>query len=332
MNESTQNEKRSIAFVEYFYKYGVYVIFLLMVIVFAFSNKNFLTAKNAILIVEQSAPLMLGVCGMAFVLMLGGIDISAGANMYLSAVVASLAMQAYASANSSFGIMPYAIGITAALFVGALVGLINGYFIVKLKMVPFIMTLAMTNILTGIGYVLTKAKLLAVRSSGFQPSSIKIGPVSIIILIALIVAIILHFLMKYSVFGRHLMAQGNNEEAARKIGIRTEQNAIIAYVICGAMSGFGGILSAGQVGAISSNFANGNEFDIIPAAVLGGISLFGGKGSILPGAVIGIILVNTITNGLTMMSANPYVYTIVRGLIIFVAVMLDSVNYEGELR
>jgi len=153
-----------------------------------------------------------------------------------------------------------------------------------------------------------------------------------VVVIVLLFTVVFHYLLKYTVYGRQLMAQGNNEEAARKLGIRTKRNAIIAYVICGAMAGFGGVLSAGQVGALSSNFAKGNEFDIIPAAVLGGISLFGGKGSILPGAVIGIVLVNTITNGLTMMAANPYVYTIVRGVIIFIAVMLDSMNYKGELR
>lgn len=314
------------------YEYGVYAILVCMIIVFSFTNKNFLTGKNALLILEQSSPLMLGVCGMAFVLMLGGIDISAGANMYLSAVVAAKLMEAYAAANGASGVMPYVIGIGAGLLCGALVGIINGVFIVKLKMVPFIMTLAMTNVLTGIGQVITKAALQPVRTSGFQPSSVKLGPVSMIVIIALLFAALFHFLLKYTVYGRHLTAQGNNNEAARKLGIHTERNALIAYTICGAMAGLGGILSAGQVGAISSNFASGNEFDIIPAAVLGGISLFGGKGSVLPGALIGIVLVNTITNGLTMMAANPYVYTIVRGVIIFIAVMLDSINYKGELR
>lgn len=332
MNQAKENIRYNFSWLQYLYKYGIYLIFILMVIVFAFGNKNFFTWSNLILILEQSSPLMLGVCGMAFVLILGGIDISAGANMYLSAIVATKVMEYYAGKHMAGGVMPYIIGIIVALVTGALVGGINGYFIVKLKMVPFIMTLAMTSVLTGVGLILTKGELQQVRSTGFQPSSVKVGPVSMIVLIAVVMMFIFHYILKYSTFGRHLMAQGNNEEAAKKIGIKTSKNAIIAYVICGALIGFGGILSAGQVGAISNNFASGNEFDIIPAAVLGGISLFGGKGSILPGAVIGIILVNTITNGLTMMAANPYIYTIVRGIIIFIAVMLDSVNYKGELR
>lgn len=326
------NKRISSLQIKFLFKYGVYAIFVCLIIVFSFTNKNFLTLRNALLILEQSSPLMLGVCGMAFVLMLGGIDISAGANMYLSAIIASKLMAIYAERMSASGIMPYLIGISVGLVSGALVGIINGVFIVKFKMVPFIMTLAMTKVLTGVGQILTKAELQPVRKSGFQPSSVKIGSVSIIVIITLLLAIAFQFLLKETVYGRHLTAQGNNEEAARKLGIHTQRNALFAYTICGAMVGLGGILSAGQVGAISSNFAQGNEFDIISAAVIGGISLFGGKGSIFPGALIGIVLVNTIANGLTMMAANPYVYTIVRGAIIFVAVMLDSINYKGELR
>ncbi len=328
MNNKKMTERKPL---HSLFQYRIFIIFALIVIVFSFQNENFFTLKNAFLIAEQSGPLMLGVCGMAFVLMLGGIDISAGANMYLSAIISTKIMGIYTEANGSSPIV-YVIGITVALFIGSLIGFINGFFIVRLKMVPFIMTLAMTSVLTGIGRVLTKAELQPVRGAGFQPSSIKVGPVSIIVVIAILFAVAFHFLLKYTVYGRQLTAQGNNEEAARKLGIQTERNAVIAYMICGAMAAFGGILSAGQVGAISSNFASRNEFDIIPAAVLGGISLFGGKGSILPGAIIGIILVNTITNGLTMMAANPYVYTIVRGVIIFIAVMIDSINYKGEIR
>ena len=93
-----------------------------------------------------------------------------------------------------------------------------------------------------------------------------------------------------------------------------------------------GILSAGQIGSVSAGFGDGNEFIVISAAVLGGTSLFGGKGSILPGAVIGILLVTTIMNGLAMMNASPFIYTIVRGLVIFLAIAIDSRNYKGELR
>jgi ribose/xylose/arabinose/galactoside ABC-type transport system permease subunit len=98
------------------------------------------------------------------------------------------------------------------------------------------------------------------------------------------------------------------------------------------MAGLAGVLTAGQVGNVAVYFMEGSEFLVISAAVLGGTSLFGGKGSVIPGAIIGIILVTTIVNGMTMVSASPYAYKIVRGAIIFLAVMVDSINYKGELR
>jgi ribose/xylose/arabinose/galactoside ABC-type transport system permease subunit len=128
------------------------------------------------------------------------------------------------------------------------------------------------------------------------------------------------------------MAIGDSPRNAERAGIPVNRNMVSAYMICGMLGTLAGILSAGQIGSVSAGFGDGNEFIIISAAVLGGTSLFGGKGSILPGAVIGILLVTTIMNGLAMMNASPFIYTIVRGLVIFIANAIDSRNYKGELR
>ena len=121
-------------------------------------------------------------------------------------------------------------------------------------------------------------------------------------------------------------------ENAKKIGINVDRDTILVYVICAVLAALGGILSAGQIGTIAATFGEGNEFIAISAAVVGGASLFGGKATILPGAVVGILLITLITNGMAMVNASPYAYTIVRGAIIFLAVMLDSINYKGVLR
>jgi len=128
------------------------------------------------------------------------------------------------------------------------------------------------------------------------------------------------------------MAIGDSVRNAERAGIKVKRSVVIAYVVCGGLGAIGGILSAGQIGSVAAGFGEGNEFIVISAAVLGGTSLFGGKGSILPGAVIGIILITTIMNGLAMMNASPFIYTIVRGLIIFFAIALDSIGHRGELR
>jgi ribose/xylose/arabinose/galactoside ABC-type transport system permease subunit len=140
------------------------------------------------------------------------------------------------------------------------------------------------------------------------------------------------YVLRKTVYGRYLMAIGNSPRNAERTGIRVNRNVISAYMICGMLGTLAGILSAGQIGSVSAGFGDGNEFIVISAAVLGGTSLFGGKGSILPGAVIGILLVTTIMNGLAMMNASPFIYTIVRGLVIFIAIAIDSRNYKGELR
>lgn len=314
-------------------KYGIYFIFFVMCIMFSFSNKNFLTVSNFVLLLQQSAPLMLGVTGMTFVMMDGGIDISAGSNMYLSATVCGLLIiqldaKGVVINNVSIYILIFLVGAA----IGAVVGTINGLLIAKAKMVPFIVTLIMTSIARGIGMFITKADLITINNLGFKLTDKRFLGISILIYMAAAIMLVLHFVLRYTRYGIQLKAQGNNHEAAQKTGFNTIRNTFFAYIICGALCGLAGIMAAGSSGSIPTSFAIGNEFIIIPAAVLGGTSLFGGKGSILPGAVIGMMLVNTIINGLTMMNANPYIYTIVSGIIIFIAVMVDSMNFKGELR
>lgn len=332
------NKKHGSAFagkspLEYLVRYGVYTIFLVMIVAFAFSNKNFLTWRNMLLLLEQSAPILVGVIGMTFVMMDGGIDISAGSNMYLSAATCALLMTKMTSGGdliSGFG--QYLLVILVAVCVGTAIGLFNGLMISRFHIVPFIVTLITTSIARGIGMYATDMKLIIINTMGFKFNDKTFMGISVLVYIALAMIVIFHLIMRYTTFGCQLKAQGNNHEAAQKLGINTRRNTLAAYIICGALCGLAGIMSAGENGSVPSSFADGNEFIIIPAAVLGGISLFGGKGSIFPGCIIGILLINTIVNGLTMMAANPYVYTIVRGVIIFIAVMVDSMNYKGEIR
>lgn len=326
-------EKKRGSLASFAIKYGVYTIFVIMMVAFSLSNKNFLTLSNILLLLEQSAPIMIGVIGMSFVMMDGGIDISAGSNMYLSAAVSALVMQAmYNSSGNIHSFWQYALLLLISMCVGALLGVFNGLVISKFKLVPFIVTLITTSVARGLGIFFTNDKLIIVNSMGFKFNDKRFLGISVLVVIALVILLIAHFVMKYTTYGCQLKAQGNNHEAAQKMGINTRRNTLIAYIICGAMFGLAGILSAGENGSVPTAFAEGDEFIMIPAAVLGGVSLFGGKGTVIPGCIIGILLINTIVNGLTMMAANPYVYTIVRGIIIFIAVALDSMNYKGEIR
>ncbi len=314
-------------------RYGIFLVFGLIVVLFAFSNDRFLTVDNIFLILQQASPLGIAVIGMIYVLIIAGIDISAGRNMFFVAtVVAYLMTKTDLLALDASGSGPgYILVYLIPVVIGVLIGWINGIIVTKFKILPFIATLATGGILRGFGLLISDSASLNVSKLGALSNG-KIGPVPVVLILFIAIACIFDFILRRTTFGRHLMAIGNSPEAAQKTGIKINRNIIICYIICGGLGAIGGVLSAGQIGSVPLSFGEGNEFVVISAAVLGGASLFGGKGNILPGAITGIILITTIMNGLSMINASPYVYTIVRAVIIFLAVMVDSINYKGELR
>lgn len=319
------------------FSFGIYIIFILVFLLFTLSSKHFLTMRNMVNILQQSVAIGIASVGIVFVLLTAGIDISIGSVMYCCAVFAGLFM--------TRGLHPL-LAIAAAMMIGAVFGAINGFIITKWKIVPFITTLAMMGLAKGIGllasdtqtvFLNTAAKKIAtakalnftVQMFGDKPQNVFI-PVIVIVFFA--VMIIGHYVLSCTVFGRQLYAVGNDPRAAAKIGIKTDRIIFIVYVISGGLAGLAGIISGAQVGAITVNFATGNEFLAISAAVLGGVSFFGGKGKMIPGALMGVLLIHVILNGLTMVNASHYAYAIFRSIIIFVAVLVDSVNNKGDIR
>lgn len=314
-------------------KYGVYFSFLLMIIFFSTQNPRFLSLNNGLLILQQASPLGIVAVGMTFVLITAGIDISVGRIMFFSGSIISYLLSMTTLLPPSMFEHPggYLIAFMVCIIAGALVGVVNGVLIAKLRIVPFICTLAIGSVIRALGLIISDSRTLSANAiSSFVNGSLAGIPIALIFFIS--IAIIFDHILRNTVYGKQLMAIGNSPEMARKTGINVDRNIIVAYILCGALSGIAGALLAGQIGVVAIGFGEGNEFIVISAAVLGGTSLFGGKGSIIPGAIIGIILVTTIMNGLAMVNASPYVYTITRGLIIFFAVMIDCVKYKGELR
>ena len=326
-------KKTSIEIVSLAARYGVFLVFGILIIYFALSNDRFFTVTNLFLILQQASPLGIAVIGMVFVLIVVGIDISVGRSMFfIATVVGYLVTIAGVIPESAFdGAGGHIIVYLIVILLGMAVGLINGLLVTKFKMLPFIVTLATGSILRGFALRISGSASINVAILGSLTNS-SIGPIPYTLMLFIILALIFDYILRRTSYGRHLMAIGNSSVAAQKAGLRVEANVVVAYVICGTLGAIGGLLSAGQIGSVPAGFGEGNEFIVISAAVLGGTSLFGGKGNILPGAIIGILLITTIMNGLSMVDASPYIYTIVRGLIIFLAVMLDSVKYKGELR
>ncbi|HMO65519.1 MAG TPA: ABC transporter permease, partial [Verrucomicrobiota bacterium] len=152
-----------------------------------------------------------------------------------------------------------------------------------------------------------------------------------LVLVCAVIALGAHLVLTRTPFGRQVYALGQEAEAARKAGINVTGILFAVHVICGFCAAVSGLVSLTQTGAVSPSFGQQKEFNAIAAAVLGGVSLFGGRGSVLPGAVLGAVLIQTVENGLVIINANPYAYPLVTSVIIFLAVLLDSVR-SGLLR
>lgn len=327
MEETKKAEKTTNAgkkFVDLFCTYGLYFIFVVMIIFFTIQKPNFFSLQNLFLILKSSSVLGLAVVGMFFVLIVAGIDISVSMNMYFSAVVgATVLNQLHA---------PLIVCFLVSLACGALIGCINGAFVSKVKVAPFIVTLATYSVAKGLGLFFTNQQMVFLDSSVMNFANIKIGGISIFVFIFIAVVLIAHYVLTSTQFGRQLFACGCNLVGANKMGINGPKVIFLAYIICGALSGLAGMLSTCNLSVINPNFAQGDEFVVISSAVIGGASLFGGKGKVLPGAIVGIVMIQAIINGLTMMGASAYSYTIFRGIIIFIAVMVDSIKFSGEIR
>jgi len=310
--------------VDLFCTYGLYVIFVILVVFFSIQNPNFLSIKNILTILKSASTLGIATVGMFFVLIVAGVDISVASNMYFSAVVGTMLL-------NNLG-CPLIVCFIASCLCGILIGLINGFFVARVKIYPFIVTLATYSVAKALGLFVTKQKMLFLGESSMVLAKSKLFGVSSFVYIFLGVVLIAYYVLTSTQFGRQLYACGNNLEGANKMGINGPKVVCLAYVICGGLAGIAGMLSATNLSVINPNFAQGDEFVVISSAVIGGASLFGGKGRVLPGAIIGIVMIQVIINGLTMVGASAYVYTIFRGIIIFLAVMMDSIKYSGEIR
>lgn len=310
---------------DYFYKYGLYIVFTLLLLFFGLSSENYFSVQNLINLVQQSSSMGIACVGMAFVIITGNIDASAGSTMFFSTMVT------VSLVDLGLG---FAGAIAMALLCGIVIGAVNGTLVAYLKIGSFMCTLAMQFILRGLGLVVADYKLkifAGIVPAIFAETKIfGIIPLIAAIFIALMVSG--HIVLNNTAFGRELYAIGDNRMATWKAGINDKRLILIAYIICGALAGLAGLIAGAQVGLITAQYGVGKEFIVICATVLGGISLRGGRGQLLPGALIGVILYNAIENGLVFLNADPYSYDIVRGAVIFLAVALDSTRNRGELR
>lgn len=290
-----------------------------VVLVFGSMSPRFLEPQNLGNILVQSSSTTIVAIGMTFVLLTAGVDLSVGAIMFIvAAVVGKLAI----------GGTGLPLVFVVALGLGATAGLVNAVFVARFTIVPFIVTLATLYLGRGFALWLTETRAMNLPASFLEFGAGRVAGIPIPILILAVVALVAHVTLSATPFGRQLYALGQNPAGARKAGIATQRLLFAVYMISGVCAAIGAMVALGQLGAVSPSFGQNKEFTAIAAAVLGGTSLFGGRGRVLPGTLIGGVLIQTVENGLVILNADPYLYPLFTGGIIFIAVLVDSQRNE----
>ncbi|WP_375140516.1 ABC transporter permease [Cohnella herbarum] len=297
-------------------KYGLIAILLAAVIILSLVSDTFLTVTNLMNVLRQVSINGILAIGMTFIILTAGIDLSIGSLMAVAAVIAT----------SIVAHDPGAVGLAliAGVAASGILGGVSGTMSAKLNVAPFVATLAMMTIARGIALIYTNGRPIVVSSEPFKfLGQGYIGPLPVPVIIFVAVAAIMGVVLYKTKFGRYVYAIGGNENASKISGIRVGRIKIWVYVINGFLAGLAGILLSSRISSGQPNSGMGYELDAIAAVVIGGTSLFGGRGSLL-GTIVGVLIIGIINNGLNLMDVSSYWQQIIKGLIIAGAVILDQ--------
>ncbi|MCW2939732.1 MAG: transporter permease [Actinomycetia bacterium] len=297
---------------------GVVGALLLICAVFSVTADRFLSLGNFRTVLFTAAILAVAVVGVSFVMLTGNLDLSVGAAMGMTAYVSA----DFAAHHPGIGIMLVLIG--PAL--GALLGLVNGFLVATLSVPSIVATLGTMSIYRGYTYLYAHGQ--QVTSTQLPSWMLNFADASYLgipsfVIVAVVVVAIAAAVLRYTTWGRQLYAVGSNSEAARFYGLPTHRLMLTAYVASGAVAGFAGFLYAARVGTVTVVLASGWELQVLAAIVIGGISIWGGSGSVI-GAALGAVLLATISNGLVLLGMPDYWQLVIQGVAIVLAVGVDA--------
>jgi ribose transport system permease protein len=294
--------------------YVVYIFFALVLIFFGatIGDKGFLTITNLFNIARTTAMITVIAVAMTFVISAGELDLSVGSTAALAALTGALVMQAG---------VPWPVAVAAAIASGLAVGAANGFFVTVINIPSFLVTLGMMQLIRGLDMRITYTNPVAISNKTFNAifGSGKLFGVPSLLIWSVVIALIGHVVLKYTSFGREILATGGNRLAAEYSGVKTKRVKFAAFLLSGAAAALAGLLSSGMMQTARFNFGEGAELMAIAAVILGGTSLFGGKGTIL-GTFAGSLLIGTINNGLIIMGLDVSEQMMVAGGIIILAV------------
>lgn len=311
-------------------RFAIVFVLIGLIALWSVLSPSFLTPNNLMLIVKQVTLYGILAVGMTLVIITGGIDLSVGSVVALSAVFAAH------FASGDYADAPLILPIIVAVGIGTLCGLINGIGIAYAKIPNFIMTMCMMLAARGVAYIYTDAKAIFGLSDKFTNiangflgrqydaeglvTQYGVPYMVFYFVIAMIVGIIL---LQFTTYGRKVYALGGNHKAARYSGINVRLVEMSVYVISGLCSGICGFLMASRISSGNANSADGYEMTVISATVIGGVSMSGGVGT-MTGVMVGVLITGVISNGMDILGVNSYFQKVLQAIIIFVAVYIDG--------
>ncbi|MEW2508043.1 ABC transporter permease [Amycolatopsis sp. NPDC047767] len=295
----------------------IVVALVLACVAMALLSDSFLSSRNFTNILTQSTVVGIAAVGATLVIITGGIDLSVGSNVALSGMIAS---QLVSGGLAGF------LGVVACLVIAAAIGAFNGVSVAWLRLAPFIVTLAVLGMGRGLTLQLSQGQSVYGLPAGLTwlgGGTIGTIPVPVFLLAAMF--LVGHLVLSRTTLGHQIYAVGGNRQAARLSGIPDKRVLFYAYLIAGACAGLAALVLVGRLGAATPTAGTGLELQVIAAVVIGGTSLFGGKGSMV-GTLIGVLLIGVINNGLTLLNVSPFWVQFIQGALILVAVLLDAFN------
>lgn len=318
---ANNQEKKDSGIIAYFKSGGGGVLIALIAMVVCmsiFKRDSFLTVLNITNLVKQTATNALLAFALTYCLTTGFVDLSVGSHVALAGCVAVTLINAG---------VPVWLSIIIVLFIGMIVGGLNGVIFAYTGMPAYVITLAMQNVLRGAAYLMNDGATIRCTSEGFfaYANSKFLGIIPYPFLIVVGVGIVLHIIMSRTTFGRHMYAVGGNQATAIYSGVNVKKIRVVVYTISGVLAALAGTITASRVFSGQPTVGIGFEGEAIAAAVLGGTSFTGGKGTI-PGTIVGILVMGVMSNAMNLLEISYYWQLVVKGIVILVAVYADTVK------
>lgn len=306
---------------------GIFLVFVLMVVIFTVLSPNFMTVKNILNVLRQVSLNGILAMGMTMVILLGDIDLSAGATYFISSVTCAMLVT-----KAGVGFLP---AILLGVLAAGLFGLVNGVLVAKIGLPAFIATLGTMNVARGLGQTLSGGYVISMTKEAkhiagynwfsFLGTGRIFGNFPMMAIFLILITAIAFILVHKTLFGFYLKAMGGNRNAAKVVGINTAKIRVLAFTIEGILCGIGGILALSWIGSCQGNTGDGAELDAIAATIIGGTSANGGEGSII-GTLIGVFIMGVLKNGLVLIGVSGYIQTAVVGAVIILSVALDILS------